>query len=438
MEQLINSCIYYAKKGDHDNIEHHLEKHHETVLRSAQAWTQVIDALKEDPQMHTILLVWLGGLRATLKEEGWTAPTIELVELLVRKADPKQMLGRATVMNHWRTMLKRYAAAMLHGRDYRRGMATLREAITFFRPSEEHLSPVACDYMALALAAENPKAAVKLASAAPIFEINPSQTGVNALDVMLYYHYWGTALVALKRYAEATAAFEEVFSVPANAVSAVMVDAYKMLLLTGLVNNGRPGGLPSNASHSHEKIMKQLVQPYIDLAQAIETGDAAAQDKILQAEAVMFRDDDALGLIRTAQEAMPAQKIKALTRIYVTLSIDQIAEEVKEPADRVEFLLRDMIARRAIDATIDAAARTVSFGNGVPPTLAAVEQRLHEAAALSKRVQDIDDDVVVSHPYVMAKLRAAPDLREQLSQFEAKRKQSRGIAGAVQDAFRGN
>jgi hypothetical protein len=57
--------------------------------------------------------------------------------------------------------------------------------------------------------------------------VRPNVTGVRALDVLLHHYYGGLVACALRRFDAAFDLFHAALIVPARALSAVQIEAYK-------------------------------------------------------------------------------------------------------------------------------------------------------------------------------------------------------------------
>jgi tetratricopeptide (TPR) repeat protein len=431
----VDQVAHYCKKGELDHAERVLET--DAISKHPRAWAGIIATFKGDPVKQTFLLVHAGALRCTqvATDDGAADQIVDLVELLVDKASAATLHGRESLLSNFRTLIHTYTAIMRSRKTYARGMRTLAKAIPLFRPETDYLTPMHPDYVQLCLLAMNPTAGAKLMEE-PVFEIDPAATGVKAVDFSAYFYYGGVCYTALRKFQRARDCFRNVLCVPAQVLSLPVVLAFKCLTLTNAITESKAISLPPHFEQNHERALRQLAKPYTDLTAALEARDDAQVARILREERSVFESDDLVGLVNQAVASAPRQAILALTRVYVTLTLKQIEQQVQVPAATVEQLLASMIQRNEIDATIDRASGAVAFGQGRLPGERELEENIRRANDLNQRIRDIDDRVISSKPHVMAKLRSAPNLRELLNEFEHKRKQSQGLRGAVQDALR--
>ena len=438
MDQVLSQCMHLSKKNDIDQLEFYLEKNNDTILRSnPAAWTAAIEAMAGDVGTHTYAITYFAGLRALQTDEASGNGTVAIVEALIAKGNYKQLRGREKVMGKWRDAIRRYTKAVREAKAYRRGMKHLAEAIKYFKPTEEHLSPAHAGFVQLALKGNNPKVALPLL-AKPIYNIDPSETGVDALDYMSYYYYGALVYCAYHKWNDALRFFENCLNVPAVAPSLVMLEAFKVALLVGVIANGRAFQLPRGVSHSNEKLLRSLAEPYVDVVAGLESGESQKVAKALKDGERTFIEDNLMHFVEKAMQAFSKQHIAGLTRVYVTLPLKQVATMVGMSTQQVETLLREMITDKQIEAQINSADGTVNFGKrGSEVDATALLEKIAKAEEMAKRIQAHDEEVQLSRPFVMAKLRAMPNLKELLAEYEAKRKQARGIGGALADVLRG-
>ena len=434
LDTYVDAVAHHCSKNELDQAVALLEK--DLIPKQPRSWAPIIESYKANCGKLTMLLAVVGGLRASqiTTDDTAAAQVVELFELMVAKAKPNAF--REPGWNGFRQLLHGYMAVMRRRREYKQAMATLRTAIGVFRPAEDHVTPFHAPYVQLCLLSENPRAALALLEVA-VFEVDPATTGSKAVDFMAYFYYGGVTFAALHDIPRARVWFRNVLATPAAALSHVMVLAFKCLVLLNVIAESKPIVLPPHLEHRIERGMRALAKPYTDLATALEQRDDAIVSSILMHERATFESDDLVGLVNQAVAAAPRLAILNLTRVYVTLTLPQMSAELQMPAATVEKVLASMIARGELDADIDTATGNVSFGQGTVPSLVDIQRDIARAAQVNQRVADIDDRIVTSKQHVMAKLRTAPNLREMLHDYDAKRKASRSIGDVVADAVRG-
>jgi hypothetical protein len=437
-DQIVDAITYHCKKNEFDAVEHAVES--DQLSKFPKSWQPIFRAHIDEPGKYTPLLVYVGALRLTSSsstnvDESVPDDTVRLFETLASKGTAGTLISRPKLLSCLRVVAHRYTAIMRERKQPALAMRVLFNALHAFRPDRDYLTPMHADYLQLALVAKNPDAACDLLKQ-PVFEIDPAATGANATDFMAYYYYGGVAHAALRQWSRARECLRNVFAVPAQVPSRIMVLAFKLLTLINALTEERPIVLPSNVETRVEKTVRDLSKPYTELVSALQERNDAAVSKVLNQDRAMFEADDLAGLVDQAIVAAPRLALLSLTRVYVSLTLKQIEDTVKVPAETVKQLLASMIGRGELDASIDKVTGTVFFGQGAVPDAAAIEDNIRRAIEVNQRIRDLDDRVVQSKPHVMAKLRSSPHLREILTDYEKRRKEAGGLRGAVVDALR--
>eukprot|EP00672_Neobodo_designis_P023580 CAMPEP_0174832510 /NCGR_PEP_ID=MMETSP1114-20130205/3711_1 /TAXON_ID=312471 /ORGANISM="Neobodo designis, Strain CCAP 1951/1" /LENGTH=438 /DNA_ID=CAMNT_0016066369 /DNA_START=48 /DNA_END=1364 /DNA_ORIENTATION=+ len=433
LDAYVEAIAHHCSKNELDQAVALLEK--DIIPKHPRAWAPIIESYKGNCSKFTMILAVVGGLRASqiAGDDAAQTQVIELFELMVAKAKPNAL--REPGWAGFRSLMHGYLSIARQRRSFRHAMGVLRTAISVFQPMPDHLTPFHAAYVQLCLLSENPRAALPLLEV-PVFEVDPATTGSKAVDFMAYFYYGGVVFTALRDIPRARVWFRNVLAAPAAALSQCMLLAFKCLTLLNVVAEPKPIVLPPHLEHRIERSLRALAKPYTDLATALESRDDAAVSQILTQERQTFENDDLVGLVNQAVAAAPRLAILNLTRVYVTLTLTQISAELQMPEATVEKVLASMIARDELDASIDKATGNVSFGQGKVPSIVEIQRDIARATEVNARVADIDDRIVVSKPHVMAKLRAAPNLRELLHDYDQKRKANRSLGETIADAVR--
>ncbi len=97
---------------------------------------------------------------------------------------------------------------------------------------------------------------------------NPNDTGLNALDVMSYYYYYGYICTALKMYDKAVQSFRFVLVQPTKVLHKCMLSAYKKYIITALLT-GKTPDFPKAGNEMMRNILPKLCSDYKELADAM-------------------------------------------------------------------------------------------------------------------------------------------------------------------------
>lgn len=436
MDSLIGNVMAMARKDEWDQVVSLLDKNQETIIKNASQLNGAIDALADDITRNAIAVIWLGAIRAALGEEAPERGTIPLTERLIAEAPYKeQMRDRTKVMDKWRVLIHRYAEHCRNMKMFRRGIKFVGAAVSKFQPTPNHLTPAHSDFLMLAMKGCIPTVALPLL-ATPIFDIEPRSTGSNATDYLLYYYYAGLVFVSQRQWSQCLRMLECAMSIVAYGTSAIMVEAYKLYLLVGVIAKGKFLPIPKRASGAMERVGKQLTSEYMDFASACESRDQSRINKMLQDFGAVFERDRLMTLVEEAQISVVKHTIRGMTKVYVTLNIADMASEVQLPVDKVREMLLEMIADGAITAKIDSVTGMVSFtDDDAAHDAVDVEEAIARANSIIERINKVEDAVALSVPFVAEKLRSMPNYRELLQEFEAARRKQRGVAGVVAGMF---
>ncbi|KAG0351152.1 COP9 signalosome complex subunit 3 [Podila minutissima] len=190
-----------------------------------------------------------------------------------------------------------------------------------------------------------------------ISDVDPKLTHVNYRDFLLYHYYGGMVYAYQKNFERAVEFFRLAVSAPAEVASAIQIEAYKKMVLTNLLQNGR-------------RAVKSHCQPYNEFASSYEkkaNSAASIRSDLDKIKGILVRDRN-YGLAKQCVEAFHRRKIQDLTRTYLTLSVEDIATNIglgsdPEAAKHVEGIIVKMIQAGTIFATIshEHAGGMVSF-----------------------------------------------------------------------------
>lgn len=437
MDNVVDKIFALSGKEDLTPLELFLEKNAETISKSAHSLSMPIQALAADMKKHAMGLVWLAAARSNDSEDRPMEGTVAFFEAFVTSGGYNQIKGYRSTLKRWRLLIHNYTAILRVRNSFRQGLHFLGIANTLCRPTEFDLTPAAPDFLLLALKAGLTHAALPMLTS-PILSINPEATGADATDCMLYYYYGGLAFTVQKRWENAKRSLESALMVPALATSQIMVEAYKLYLLVGVIHHGRHWPLPQHVSASVERSLTHLTSEYSEFAKACESGDHLRMHQVLEENSKFFQSEMLRGLVQQAQLSIVKRRIRELTRVYVTVSVNQLAATVGVSEVEVQSVLLTMVEEGSLNATITRVGGMVSFHDQESETVEAAEARISAMSALSQRIENLDEAVSLSIPYVTEKLRAMPNYHQLLTEFEQKRKATRGVSGLMQDLLRGS
>ena len=160
-----------------------------------------------------------------------------------------------------------------------------------------------------------------------------------------------------QKYSRALYMLEAVVTMPAVAVSHIMLEAYKKYLLIWLIINGDRSQdaltFPKYTSPVVSKYIRPLCAAYQDVVKAFYATQHSELNSVLEKHQVIFAEDGNAGLVAQVVVARQKTSIKRLTKTFLTLSLEDVASRVgmNSPAE-AERQLVSMIEEGSIFARI--------------------------------------------------------------------------------------
>ena len=266
--------------------------------------------------------------------------------------------------------------------------------------------------------------------------VSPSATGVTPQDMLEYYYYSGVCATAVKEYDDALEAYTLLFSVPGEAVSAIMVEAYKKYMLVSLVAHGEVAPLPKYVLNSFTRHVRAFCAPYTAIKDAFKSGSRSALDEALAGGAEALQEDKNWGLAKLTRKALVRNRIARLTQTYITVSLGSIAESVGLESPEEAFqTVSEMIQESQIYATINEATGMVEFLSDPQAyddvaTLHKLNATIESCAALAAQVRALDAELLLSNDYIykteLAHRRVGGDMDDLLSMTSGMESGGRG------------
>ena len=160
-----------------------------------------------------------------------------------------------------------------------------------------------------------------------------------------------------QKYSRALYMLEAVVTMPAVAVSHIMLEAYKKYLMIWLIIHGDRSQdaltFPKYTSPVVSKYIRPLCAAYQDVVKAFYSSQHSELNSVLEKHQVVFAEDGNAGLVAQVVVARQKTSIKRLTKTFLTLSLEDVASRVgmNSPAE-AERQLVSMIEEGSIFARI--------------------------------------------------------------------------------------
>ena len=239
------------------------------------------------------------------------------------------------------------------------GVGVLVSAGGKVRETPEHLTSVHADALELALLAKVFKPVVGLLEQRVLYV---TKECMQPRDFLLYFYYGGMCFAAMKEMSKALDMFQLAFTMPCQALNEIMVELHKKYVLVSLIVHGEVQALPKYTANLVQRLVKNCCSEYNEIAQACGTHEVSeVQAAVEKHKNVLVRDQN-YGLAKQAMACVYSRNIQRLTQTFVTLSLDDIGQQVKlgDGAQAKKRVL-DMIECNMIVATIDEQMGMVSF-----------------------------------------------------------------------------
>jgi COP9 signalosome complex subunit 3 len=284
------------------------------------------------------------------------------------------------------------------------GIRVLQWAVTKLRANSESLTPLHSEFVLVCLLAKNYQAALPVLED-EVYEVSPDSNLVSR-EVLLYFYYGGMIYTGLKDYKKASNFFKLVVTAPASVLSAIIVEAYKKLILVSLLAYGRAPSLPRYTSSVIQRHQKTSFPQYQEFANAYSTFNTDELHKVAETNAELFQKEKNFGLVKLCIQSLYRRNIQRLTQTYITLSLQDIATTCKLPSTKeVEKYLLKMIESGEIYATINQKDGMVSFSESPEAfdnseVVVLLDSNIQKTIQLGKKVRTMDETIACSSAYL--------------------------------------
>lgn len=193
---------------------------------------------------------------------------------------------------------------------------------------------------------------------------------ITPMQVQEYYLLGAHVYIGVRQYERARLFLELVLSSPTQHVATpMMVEAYKKLILVGLLSQGATFKLPGTIDHGTLRTVQQLSRAYEALADAFKNRDFVKFHAETDTGIAIWREDGNQGIVNEVAEALNRSRIKDLQKTYSALPLERVAIHLSLSQDSTMRLLTAMIQQNHISATITLpTASQPNPANGTSPS----------------------------------------------------------------------
>merc|ERR1719510_1851595 len=236
------------------------------------------------------------------------------------------------------------------------------------------------------------------------------EASANTKNLLLFFYYGGMIAAAIKNFSRALYLLEACVTMPAEAVSHIMLESYKKFLLIWLIVHGDKTqdclAFPKYTSPVVNKYIKPLCAPYHEVVKGFYSNQNSELNNIVEKHSNIFNDDGNAGLVAQVCVIQKRMRIKRLTKTFLTLSLDDVAARVgiANPKD-AERQLVTMIEEGCIFARISQKDGMVRFDTNperynTVKMLRKLEFDVENLISLDNHITSMEEEILVNAKYV--------------------------------------
>ncbi|XP_023012393.2 COP9 signalosome subunit 3 [Leptinotarsa decemlineata] len=404
LEQFVNTVRSLSSHGNFRELCEYLNKTSEGLLKNTQHLDNVLETL--DIQQHSL------GILAVLRAKFSVIVNspdnrFTLAQDFIQNCNGEQVRFAPDIFAELCHSLTNY---LIDQRQPLQGVLLLKKAISKLRLFDSQLTSIHADLCQLCLVSKCFKPALEILNidiTGICQEINnPNGPHFDSKYFLLYYYYGGMIYLAVRNYDRALYFFEVAITTPSQAVSHIMLEAFKKYILVSLLLQGKIQMIPKYASQVVPRFMKPLSQPYYELANAFTSNNTTELNLVLNKHSEIFARDHNLGLVKQVSSMLFKKNIQRLTKTFLTLSLSDVASRVglSSPSEAESHILQ-MIESQQIFATINQKDGMVVFRDepdkySGPAVLKGLEEQMALCMELDKQILAMDEEIQVNPQYV--------------------------------------
>eukprot|EP00298_Acanthocystis_sp_HF-20_P012975 c20146_g2_i1.p1 GENE.c20146_g2_i1~~c20146_g2_i1.p1 ORF type:complete len:502 (+),score=211.69 c20146_g2_i1:1260-2765(+) len=278
----------------------------------------------------------------------------------------------------------------------------LRSAISKIQADDQQITSVHSFFLRACIASKCYKFAQPYVMA-DLHKLDPFQVRLDTMSLLSYFYYSSIVCIALKNFTRALHFLKLVFVVPEDAISVIVIEAFKRYVLVSLLVHGEfADELPPFMSPSTHRMLKVSSLAYVRFAESFKVEEKPdTKDKVvvpplseqmedqenLQAQQQeqafgrhfgseqksktlkvlkecfpIFVKDNLLGLVKQCLSHTIQVKIQRLTDTYLTYSLEDITKSVGlDSVSYAEKWILLMVEQGKVHAKIDQSKQMVSF-----------------------------------------------------------------------------
>lgn len=168
--------------------------------------------------------------------------------------------------------------------------------------------------------------------------------GCDTVQTLRYYYLRGLLHMGCEEWQWAVRSFWTCLSVPFEGISAVMIAAWKKMVLCQCLL-GCPTNLPPAVSNAMTRFLttregdNQNVAAYRDLAKAFQGNNQVQFMALQQTHATVWQTDGTNGMVERLATEVLHRRVRHLASVYSVISLEQLANELQVPVESLPLLI---------------------------------------------------------------------------------------------------
>lgn len=279
----------------------------------------------------------------------------------------------------------------------------LQSAVARLQPSANTLTPLHADLLQVCLVSKFYGIALSVVQQGLALE-DPKRTGLTAKDFLLYCYYGGMVFLGEQMFADALDFFLNALTVPAVVLSSIMIESYKKYVLVCLLLHGKLDSIPKYTSQVVQRTIANQCMVYMEFAKAFSSHDMGKLNEVIAKYESVYDKDHNLGLVRQCCDSLRKFIVQRVTRTYLTISLEQLADVLKLDKKKTEKLLVRMIVSSSLSGKIDNSKGILILLHDEEDLLLP-QGAIERAISVAEEVQKVDETLSHNRSYIQEMLR---------------------------------
>jgi hypothetical protein len=171
--------------------------------------------------------------------------------------------------------------------------------------------------------------------------------GSELVQTLRYFYLRGLVHMGCEEWQWAVRSFWTCLSVPFEGISAIVIAAWKKMVLCQCLLGGSTG-LPPATSNAMSRFLttregeSQNIPAYRDLVKAFQGSDQVQFTALQQTHGEVWQTDGTTGLVDRLATEVLHRRVRHLASVYSVISLDQLSNELQVPVGNLPLLLEQV------------------------------------------------------------------------------------------------